>query len=517
MSTLTRRNNESSTRASFCLDAHALRSAPNFLSRFRRGEGFFVKAVIPAQAGIQFSNILLKKVYRLDSRLRGNDGVRSTFLVIFTSLLFILCAPLRASTISADNPEDKILSKAFAAYMDGKDKQALGYFEEAARIDPHNKAAQSGLDKVKERLRKKDAVEKEKALVLAKAKVKEAREFLKSNDVIGAIDSLHSALDAVPGYKPAQNELNDIKSKMTKAVNKKTLNISSYSFYRGGLAYLDRDWARAYRIWSERSKMDPTNVALSNATARAENNFKKMMLTERQDFFRRGGRAFYEQGMYAQSKNAWEKVLELNPDDVESLEGKARAEQAILLAQGKGRDDETHDLLEQGLEYYANQNWQKALVVFKQLVQINPEFSTANDYIAKLNEKLASSDYNPGVGSRGDSWRHQQSSNQNGSSVQVSEDLGHVTASKTELESQLKRDPGNIRIQQDLDKINKKQDDESERIYKDGLIAYSQGNRAVAIQKWKEVLVVNPEHKKAIAALKKAKAEEERSDVGANQ
>ena len=33
----------------------------------------------------------------------------------------------------------------------------------------------------------------------------------------------------------------------------------------------------------------------------------------------------------------------------------------------------------------------------------------------------------------------------------------------------------------------------------------------MAIQYWKQVLVVNPEHKKAAAALRKAKAEEERS------
>ncbi len=32
------------------------------------------KLVIPAKAGIQVFNILLRKAYRLDSHLRGNDG-----------------------------------------------------------------------------------------------------------------------------------------------------------------------------------------------------------------------------------------------------------------------------------------------------------------------------------------------------------------------------------------------------------------------------------------------------------
>ena len=67
----------------------------------------------------------------------------------------------------------------------------------------------------------------------------------------------------------------------------------------------------------------------------------------KQHFYRRGARAFYEQGLYKESLESWAKVLNLRDDDVEALEGKARSEQAILLAEGKGRDNEVHDLLEQ--------------------------------------------------------------------------------------------------------------------------------------------------------------------------
>ncbi|MCG3204174.1 MAG: hypothetical protein KCHDKBKB_00880 [Elusimicrobia bacterium] len=429
-----------------------------------------------------------------------------TVLFVFSQFVF--------AGLNVQTPEDKILAKGFAAYMDGANKQALSYFEEVIRINPKNKAAHQGLEKVKIRLKKAEDEKIARALQLSKSKVREGREFLKSNDVVGAIDSFHAALDATPSYKPARAELTSIKNRMQKISDRKKLNLTTWAFARGVLAYLDRDWAKAYRIWSERSRMEPDNVPLSNATARAENNFKKMMVAEQEDFFRRGGRAFYEQGLYKEAQDSWGKVLALRPDDIEALEGQARAEEAILRIQGKGRSNELHDLLEQGLQAYASQDWKRSLSLFQQLVDLDPEFSTAKEYIAKINERMTRSDYVPSVVAGETLFRRARPSNQGNETVQVPDKLENFSDRKRELESQLKRDPGNINIQRELDLVTRAQDDESEKIYKEGLIAYSQGNRVMAIQQWKQVLVINPEHKKAAAALKKARAEEERSAEG---
>lgn len=429
-------------------------------------------------------------------------------------LLALSAAPSFSSTDLNQTPEDKVLSSAFSAFMDGKDKQALTYFEEAVRINPHNEAAIKGIEKVKVRMKRKEEEQKSKAKSLARSKVKEGNQFLKTNDYIGAIDSFHAAIDAVPGDSSAESGLRSIKSKMAKEANRSGLNLTTRAMARGVLAYLDRDWAKAYRIWSERSKVEPSNAALANASARAENKFRHMMISEREEFFRRGARAFYEQGLYSESLTSWAKVLEMKGDDQEALEGKARAEEAIRRAKGTGQENKVHDLLEVGLDQYANQNWQKALQSFKDLLALDPDFSTANEYIAKINEKLSASDYHQNAVSSGGSWRHNQASNQGTAEVDLPDALENFPARKAELESQLKRDPTSIRLQQELDKLNKSRDEESERIYKDGLIAYSQGNRSQAIQKWKQVLVIDPDHKKALSALKKAKAEEERSDKG---
>lgn len=429
---------------------------------------------------------------------------------VFLLTLFVVGTPVRAAVNTLQTPEDEILAKGFSAYMDGKDKLALSYFEEVVRINPRNTAAQRGLEKVRVRLKKQDEREKAKARVLAKAKVKEGQGLLKSGDDVAAIDSFHAALDAVPGYRPAEREIRDIRRRVEKVLKRKQLNPSQWAFYRGTVAYMDRDWAKAYRIWSERRIIEPSNVPLSNATARAENKFRKMMMAEQEEFFRRGARAFYEQGLYAPAKNSWEKVLELRPDDVEGMEGKARAQEAMLRQEGLGRDNKIHDLLEQGLGQYANQNWRRAREIFVELTQLDPNFTAAQEYIVKIDQHLNATAYTPAVRST-DLFREAKPSAAEPPSVTVPEGFENFAESRQELEGQLRRDPSNIRIQQELDKLLKMQAEESERVYKDGLIAYSQGNRSQAIDKWKQVLVIDPDHKKAAAALKKARAEEERS------
>jgi tetratricopeptide (TPR) repeat protein len=416
-----------------------------------------------------------------------------------------------ATATTLDTPEDKILAKAFSAYMDGADKQALGYFEEVVRINPQNKAARTGLQKVKVRLRKAQDEEKAKGLRLSASKYKEGRTLERTGDTVAAIDSYHDAIDATPEYRPALARMKAIKKDMTAVVNRKTLNLTAWAFARGVLAYLDRDWSKAWRIWSERARVEPNNVALANATARAENNFKQMMMTEQEDFFRRGARAFYEQGLYQQSETSWRRVQVLRPDDQEALEGIARSQDAILRLEGKNKSSESHDLLEKGLEYYAEQNWRKALEAFEQLLAMDPNFTTAQDYITKVKAKIANTSYSPSAGAGESQFRPSRSSSEGNESVDVPNKLENFEVSKKELESQLKRDPTNINMQRELDKVTKTQDDESERIYKDGLIAYSQGNREQAIKQWKQVLVINPDHKKAAAALRKARAEEDRS------
>jgi tetratricopeptide (TPR) repeat protein len=253
-------------------------------------------------------------------------------------------------------------------------------------------------------------------------------------------------------------------------------------------------------------------VTLAHATVRAENNFKHMMLAEQEDFFRRGARAFYQQGLYQQAKMSWSRILLIRADDHEALEGFARAEEALLRAAGKGRDDKAHDLLEEGLEFYATQDWRRALDTFQRLAQISPDYEAiSNEYATRIKARLSSGDYSPQPAA-GKGWKPDRPSNQSGTVVEIPEKLENFVDRIKGLEAQLSREPGNINLQQQLDQVRKAQEDESKRIYKDGLIAYSQGNRDLAMQQWKQVLVINPEHKKAAAALRKAKAEEDRKE-----
>jgi len=225
------------------------------------------------------------------------------------AVLLLLVSMGEAKFKGTYSPEDKILGKAFTAFMDGRDKVALGYFEEVIRLNPTNSAAHKGIDKVQERMNKKKKAKFVRARHLARAKVKEANALLKSNDGVGAIDALHEALDAVPDYKSALKRMRSIRRRNEKILKRDDVKPSDWSFARGILAYMDRDWAWAYRIWSERKAIEPENASLVNATVRAEKNFVAMMNAEREVFFRRSAQEFYERGLYQESLKAWDRVL----------------------------------------------------------------------------------------------------------------------------------------------------------------------------------------------------------------
>jgi len=431
----------------------------------------------------------------------------TAFLAGMTMLLF---TAFSNASLGAKTPEDEILAKGFSAFMDGNNKAARSYFEEAVRINPKNKAAQNGLEKVKIRLKKLESEERVKNKKLASAKCKEGLGFLKSNDVIGAIDSFHDALDAVPGYGQAERNLKSLRKKTGKVLKSKTFNPSEYAFSLGVLAYLDKDWAKAYRLWSQRKMIEPDNVVMASAAARAENHFKLMMFSEKEEFFRRSARELYQEGYYQKAKESWREVLGIIPGDIEGIEGLASAEKEILRIEGKGRNEEFNALLEQALDDLANQKWADSKAKFIQLSLLDPDFKTANEYITHINNKLSEKQFVPAIAGGRDSWKEAPAPIEN-AVASVPDEKGNFVERRKRLESLIKRDPANIKAQQELDKIVKEQDDESEKVYKDGLIAYSQGNRDLAIIKWKQVLLINPEHQKAQKALQKARAEQERT------
>ena len=265
----------------------------------------------------------------------------------------ILAGLLAASLSSAMTltPEDVSYRKGGEAYMDGENKLAQEYFEEVLRLNPDNEKAQKALREVRRRLKDEEEKSYARDKKLANAKYKKGKEFMRSGDYVPAIDAFHEALNALPDHAKAQKSLKKIEKKMEQAAKRKKLNLTDWAYVRGTLAYLDKDWGKAYRIWSERSSLAPDDVRLKNAMAQAREKYLSLMMAEKEDFLRRGAREFYRQGMYQQSINNWKKVLKLGDEDKEALEGIARAENEILKMAGNDRDRRINTLLEEGLEF----------------------------------------------------------------------------------------------------------------------------------------------------------------------
>jgi len=75
------------------------------------------------------------------------------------------------------------------------------------------------------------------------------------------------------------------------------------------------------------------------------------------------------------------------------------------------------------------------------------------------------------------------------------------------LEETLKKDPTNSKVSKELTKARARQQKLSDAFYKNGLIAYSQGNLGEAMRQCQIAVRINPQHDKARQLIWKARAE----------
>jgi hypothetical protein len=73
--------------------------------------------------------------------------------------------------------------------------------------------------------------------------------------------------------------------------------------------------------------------------------------------------------------------------------------------------------------------------------------------------------------------------------------LAELTADRQEIQLRAAKSPNDAALQQQLSNARNAEEKEIERLYTEGLIAYSQGRRDEAVRKWKELLSARPDHR----------------------
>jgi tetratricopeptide (TPR) repeat protein len=426
------------------------------------------------------------------------------------ALGLLLCLPAGRVRAAAGTPTQELMDYGFKSFGNGDYEDAVNDFEQVLTREPDNVEAKLALEKAKEELGRQKKNNKKKEDSAVKNSFAQAEEAEKTGDVGATIDSLWSILESDPQNKKAKKSLDKIRAQYEDKLNNQSQGTSDWNFDQGLLAYLDKDWSRAFDYFQEARRLQPTNEAATDTGQRAQTRLLSMIRQEQMGFYRESAKAFYNQGLVKEALSSWQKVLEINPQDEEARLGIAQSEEAIARLENKTRSDEVITMIEEALTLYADRKWEESLHEWQKIESRYPTVESAKEYITKIEAKLASlaKERESETVENKNSWR---SSKKQTAVAFVPPSLtsteGNFPEAIKNMETILRRDPSNIKVAQDMEKAKSRQQELADKYYKDGLIAYSQGKVSEAIRQWQIVLRIDPEHAKARQAVIKAQAE----------
>jgi len=428
-------------------------------------------------------------------------------------LFLALCLVALPAWADPETSTQELMDSGFKSCGNGEYQNAINYFEQVLTREPDNMEAKLALDKVRDELKEQTKDQKKKVETVTTKDMNMAQSAVKYGEIAGMIDNVWNMLDADPKNKKALKSLDDMRSDYENKLGNSARGTAEWNLDAGILAYLDKDWSRAFDYFQEARRLQPDNETAIDAGERAQGRLLGMIRDEQTGFYRESAKALYDQGQYKDALASWKKVADADPNDTEAKQGITQSEEALVRLETKERSNDIINMIEEALNLYADRKWQESLKEWKKIEKTDPTVESAKEYIAKINAQLASiaqEKASEKATVTDDSWRAPKKTAAPAviatAKSLTSTEVNFPEAIKN-MEAILRRDPSNLKVAQDLEKAKSRQHELAEKYYKDGLIAYSEGKIPDAIRQWQVVLRIDPEHAKARQAIVKAEAE----------
>lgn len=397
---------------------------------------------------------------------------------------------------AAQNPPLDLLQRSAAAYREGRLMDALKDAVDALEADPRSLPAKNYVLTIGEAIRKERkslkllAGEKEKAGRAARAYIELRRrrtaevlkELKKASARSGNLRSpsgLFSTLQGLdkslgPSFHAgdyggqAQVYFSGILANLETALSKKSLVEAKDRFRAEGyLAYYKGDLAAAAVYWEKALLEDPANAQVKNDLASVKEMARREK--ERKDVAEYAARAeaSFEAGLFADAVEAWREVYRRDPRHPGVIEKLAAARISHEKAQAKSRIDA---LMAQASQDYKRGDFPAAAGLWLDVLQLDPTYQSARTWLRLVGNKL------------------KESPRETPAPAPESAAVKSVPAVKTAPPASPEKA-------------------EAEDLYRKGLIAYSQGDVAGAIEWLKKSLGKDPGLRRAQQALEQCQTE----------
>jgi cytochrome c-type biogenesis protein CcmH/NrfG len=379
-----------------------------------------------------------------------------------------------------------MLQGAVEAYLQGDYGESIRLYRDILEVDPKNPAARKGLknaQKEREAQLRRQRDEERNALYAA-------QDFLRRGKYVDAYDRVHDILARAPGLPEAIELLRKISNKADIALRRAKPESSAYYEALGVRAYMAGDWFKAVDSWEKVIRFDSGRLDLVQKIDVARRNLEEQQRQDRIRVHLDMAAALSAKGLFPDAIRAYEEVLRMEPTNASARMGLSETRR---LAQESLRADATQEvnrLLQRAMDAFTEGRRQEARRLFELVLQRDPVNRLAREYVERIKK-----------GGALDSSSEKVESNFIKGKAFL--DQGRYVEGIEALERHLAKEADDFKAQEVLDLARANQRKEADRLYREGLNAYSEGDLPGSIRKLQECLRVNPDYGPAKQILAK--------------
>jgi len=427
-----------------------------FAQHIKRGnDSSHLGLIIPLQQNLQFfagiRDYLFNKT-ALGAEISLNN-IDLHFVYDYDVKRILFSTAIRLGSSGSTLAEQEY-SQAQKKYTEGDQLKALYYSKRALEYDTgHKKAAEmvTNLEPVIKQNKKKIK------LLLQAGRILESREYY-----ISAATQYMQVLKLDPDNKTAQIALNRISPRV---------NIHTENRYNLGVtSFENNDLVGAKNIFESILLVRPDHTASKQYLAKIND----LLFTQAENHFFTG-LGYYSQRKLADAEKEFQNALEIVPAYTEAKEYLDR------IAEDKINNLKlVIKLLEEGQDFEAKKSWFQAREKYRQVLEIDPVHSEAQNKLAEMDVLLA--DYVNEQVSKGESLYNS----------------GQENAAQNIFTNVLRIQPGNAKAARYMSLIAEKSSGKSTRYFENAQNLYNQGNWKASLAAVDSSLKINPRFNDAV-------------------
>lgn len=274
-----------------------------------------------------------------------------------------------------------LMSSGDKEFNKGEYIKAKSYYQEALRIKNNDPSAKSKLNKTLDKIREQS--EKEEVFYQY---IDEADNHYDNEDYEKALASYNKAIKLFPKDNYTQEQIKLV----TQKINDEKEKIASFNtFVQNGDKFMsEQKYPEATIQYKAALQLYPNNNNIKEKYNEAKNKkeyYEKQSANFEQ--LKKEGQEFALRKKYAEAIEKYQEALAIYPNDTETKNT------INTLSKKKEISNKYNSKINEADSLYAEKSYEKAVIAYKEALDVIPEDSYSSDMIARINETLNSEDY----------------------------------------------------------------------------------------------------------------------------